>query len=97
MNVFKRLTHSRIIETLLDLLGSWGAMIAMGVITIVWAVYDHHFHKPTENLDIGISIWTLLLDVFIIMASNQLRRHDRQIIKSLEAKIDKMLEKMGLD
>jgi len=65
----------------MDWMGSWPSMIIMGVLSIAWFGWDKHRHIPTEGLDLFISVWTMLLDVLVIISANYTRRQDRKMLK----------------
>jgi len=77
-------------ETTMDLLGSWYSLVAMGAFTIAWALYDTFKGKPTDTLDIVISIWTMLLDVLVIIGANYTKQKDRQTLDKIYKAIKKL-------
>lgn len=80
--------HSGLVEVLMDWLGSWPALIAMGALSAGWATYDFNSGHSQEPLDIVISIWTMLLDVLVIIGANYTRQRDRQLLTEIRDRLN---------
>lgn len=65
----------------MDWFGSWTAMFVMGAASLAWFGWDKHRHISTEGMDLFISIFTMLLDVLVIIGANYTRRQDRKMLK----------------
>lgn len=71
------------VESLLQALGSWYSLGAMAIFTVAWASYDITNNKPSDILDIIISIWTMVLDVLVIIGANYTRVKDRKALQEI--------------
>lgn len=77
------------ISNIMKIVGSWVSLILMAVLAVGWATYNRVRNKPSDTIDIVISIWTMLLDVLVIIAANRANHVTDmkldQIVKKLEA------------
>jgi TRAP-type mannitol/chloroaromatic compound transport system permease small subunit len=76
-------TESRMIERMLNILGSWTSFILMGTVTVGVAWWDFSTHASETSLDLSISIWTMLLDVIVIIGANYTRQRDRKLMEEI--------------
>lgn len=75
------------IEYIMELFGSWPALVTMGSVSIIWFGWDHFRHVSTDNLDLSISVWTMLLDVLVIIGANYTRQKDHKLLKDIHRHI----------
>ena len=71
------------LEIILNAIGSKPAMAIMAIWSLAWWGWLTHKHLADDNLNTAISIWTMLLDVFIVMAANFQRRQDRKLLRAI--------------
>lgn len=82
-----KVSRPHYIEKIMDALGSWLSMAIMAIVSLVWFGWDKHRHIGTDKLDLAISVWTMLLDVLVIIGANYTRRSDRKLLKSIHAMV----------
>jgi hypothetical protein len=81
---------SHFIEYTLQAFGSWYALGAMAFFSIAWAYYDTVNNHSDSTLDIGISIWTMLLDVLVIIGANYTRAKDRKVLAEIAESLQRV-------
>ena len=75
------------VERIMSALGSWTSLVVMAVVSVGWYSWDIHYGTPEGPLDLGVSIWTMLLDVLVIIGANYTRQHDRKLLQDIRAEL----------
>lgn len=69
--------NGALIDRAMRLLGSWPSLLFMGFGSIGWFLVDLHSRHSTDTLDMVISIWTMLMDVMVIISMNYMHQREK--------------------
>lgn len=90
-----RTRAQRYSDNIAEFCGSWGFVLSFSIGIVVWMLISQSFDAyPFILLNLVLTIVSTMQSPIIMMAQNRQVDRDREMVKDLHEKLDKLMEKL---